>query len=113
MSMHRRGERGQSSLEFVAIVPIVLVIFMVVVQGFSLLYSAVGAGQAARDAARAYAKSDSLAVARAAAIDSLPGGVTLVDLDAVGPGHGVRIVARAPKVWPLGDRDLTAHAVLP
>ena len=102
-------ERGQATLELVGVLPVLLVVFVLVLQVISLAYSSHAASQAARDGARAYSLDQSPA---AAAQASLPGAVRLVDVSTYGPDHGVTVTVRAPAVFLL-DHTITRSVVMP
>ncbi|QDP96617.1 pilus assembly protein TadE [Microlunatus elymi] len=105
-----RRERGTASLEFVGLLPVVLIAMVLVLQLFAAAYTAHAAHQSARDAARAYSLGES---PQAAAEASLPGGVDLVSVSTFGPHHGVRVVVRAPSVLKIGDPHFSSEATMP
>lgn len=106
----RRLERGQASIEFVGLVPVVLTFMLIALQLMALAYTAHGASQAARDAARAYSLGQS---PEDAARRSLPGSVGFVSSSTFGPHHGVRVVVQAPSFYVLSDGRITREVVMP
>jgi hypothetical protein len=105
-----RRERGQASLEMVALTTMLLGVVVLMLQLVVFVYTAHGAAQAAREGARAYSLGDSYQDAARAAV---PGGVTLVEADAVGPDHGVRVVVQAPTGFILGDGRVSRTVTMP
>ena len=103
-------DRGTASIELVALVPVVLVVLVFALQVLMMVYTAHGASQAARDAARAYSLDAS---PEAAARASLPGAVTLVSVVTFGPDHGARVTVEAPPLLLLGDRRVTREVTFP
>lgn len=88
----RRGERGQASVEFVALLPLMVLVAAALVQAALGGWAVWSAGGAARAAARAHAIGrPPLPAARAAVAVSLRPGLT-VRLD----GDAVRIRLRVP-----------------
>lgn len=108
-----RRQRGTASLEFVGLFPIVLIGMYLVLQLFAAVYTAHAASTAAREAAREYSLTDSSRAGRDAAAASLPGAVTLVDAEPIGPYHGFRVVVRAPALLKLGDPNFTSEVQMP
>lgn len=106
----RRTDQGQASLELVGLLPLVLLLLVLAFQVVVMAYTAHGASEAARDAARAYSLDQS---ASAAAEQSLPGAVSLVSVSTFGPHHGVRVVVEAPAVIFLTDRQITRTVTMP
>ena len=104
------GERGQATIEFMAMVPLVLAALVFALQVMVLAYTAHGASQAARDGARAYSLQQSPA---AAAQASLPGAISLVNVTTFGPDHGVRVTVEAPPMLFLLDRQVTRTVTMP
>ncbi|HEY0238825.1 MAG TPA: TadE/TadG family type IV pilus assembly protein [Friedmanniella sp.] len=105
-----RRERGQASLEMVALTAMLLVVVVLLLQLVVFVYTAHGAAQAAREGARAYSLGESYQAAAQAAV---PGGVTLVEAAPVGPDHGVRVVVQAPTGFILGDGRITRTVTMP
>lgn len=67
-----RGERGQTTVEFIGVIPILILVGLALIQLGLVAYSAEQAGTGARAAARAVARdagADADAVARAAMSD--------------------------------------------
>ncbi len=108
--MPSERDRGQGSLEFMALVPLVLAALVVALQVMTLAYTAHAASQAARDAARAYSLDQS---PTAAAQASLPGAISLVNVVTFGPDHGVRVTVEAPSMLFLTDRRMTRTVTMP
>lgn len=105
-----RRDRGQASIELMAMVPIVLAILVVALQLMVLAYTTHAASQAARDAARAYSLDASPV---AAAQRSVPGAVTIVSVSTFGPDHGVKVTVEAPAMLFLTDREVSRTVVMP
>ena len=103
-------ERGQATIEFMAMVPLVLAVLVAALQVMILTYTAHAASQAARDAARASSLDRS---PTAAAQASLPGAISLVDVSTFGPGHGVRVTVEAPPMLFIGDGRITRSVTMP
>ena len=110
MSTVKRSDRGQGTIEFMAMVPLVLGVLVAALQVMILAYTAHAASQAARDGARAYSLSRSPA---AAAQASLPGAIDLVNVATFGPDHGVRVTVEAPPMLFLLDRQITRSVTMP
>lgn len=108
-----RGQRGTASIEFVALFPIILIGMFLLLQLFAAVYTAHAATTAARQAAREYSLTNSIAAGRQAAAASLPGAVTLVDAAPTGRHHGFRVVVRAPAVMQVGDRNFSSEVAMP
>ncbi|MGI3779969.1 MAG: TadE/TadG family type IV pilus assembly protein [Janthinobacterium lividum] len=106
----RRGERGQASLEMVALSTMLLAVVVLLLQLVVYVYTAHGAAQAAREGARAYSLGQSY---QEAALAAVPGGVTLVEAVAVGPDHSVRVVVQAPTGFVLGKGLVTSTVTMP
>jgi hypothetical protein len=106
----QHGDRAQASIEFMAMVPLVLAVLVAALQVMILGYTAHAASQAARDGARAYSLDRS---AVAAARASLPGAVSLVNVSTFGPDHGVRVTVEAPPMLFLLDRQITRSVTMP
>ena len=86
-------ERGQGTIEFMAMVPLVLAVLVCALQVMAQVYTASAASQAARDGARAASLDQSAAAAVQA---SLPGNVRLEDMSSGGPEHTVAVVVAPP-----------------
>lgn len=113
MSAARRrlsADRGSASIELVGLVPLVLTVLVGTLQVLVMVYTAHGASQAARDAARAYSLDQS---PQAAAAASLPGSVSLVSVTTFGPHHGVRVVAQAPPILFITDGRVEREVTMP
>ncbi len=103
-------QRGSASLELVGLLPIVVLVCMLLLQGAAALF----ATQAASDAVRQAARADSLGGdPRAAAEAALPGGLRVEALSSFGPGHGARLSVRVPRLSPIPQIIVTREAVLP
>ena len=89
----RRHEHGQGTIEFMAMVPLVLAVLVCALQVMAQAYTAHAASQAARDGARAFSLGQSAAGAVSA---SLPGNVELVNMRAGGPDHTVVVEVNPP-----------------
>lgn len=105
----RADERGVVSLEVVALVPLVVLVTSMVLQGAAVAWTAVATTTAVRQAARA----DSLGFDpdRAAAA-ALPAGANVVAIDRIGSGH-IRLSVVVPRVSPLPTLTVTREADLP
>jgi Flp pilus assembly protein TadG len=101
-----RSESGQSSVEFVAGLPALLVLALVVFQLLSVGYSAVLAGDAAEAGALALAGG---ADARAAARSAVPGW-SRAGLSVDVSGDSVRVAMRPPSALAVVARRLEVHA---
>lgn len=99
MSTRRVGrERGQASLEVVAVAGLVVVVMALVLHLFSAIYAGQAVGRVAWDAARAKSLGHS---PTAAAEASTPGGLSLVSVETL--GDGVRVTVTSPTVIPWLD----------
>lgn len=105
-----RGSRGSASLELVALLPLLFAVALLALQGGAVVWVMSSTSEAARAAARAASLGQD---PRVAAEQSLPGGLTLVGFQTVGPGHGVRLDVRVPRVSPLPEYTVTRWAVMP
>jgi hypothetical protein len=105
-----RRDRGSASIEMVGLLPVVLGVLVLALQVLIFAYTAHGASQAAREAARAYSLDQSPG---AAAQASLPGAVSLVSVTTFGPDHGVRVVVEAPQMLFLTDRQVARSVTMP
>jgi Flp pilus assembly protein TadG len=103
-------DRGQATIEFMAMVPLVLAALVFALQVMVLAYTAHGASQAARDGARAYSLNESPVAAVQA---SLPGAISLVNVSTFGPDHGVRVTVEAPAMLFITDRQITRSVTMP
>lgn len=93
-SIGLRGERGQASVELVALLPVVVFVALLLWQAVLLGQAAWSSAGAARAAARAEAiGGDALAAARLAVPSALRGGVTVAEVD-----DGVRVAVAVPVV---------------
>jgi hypothetical protein len=103
-----RDERGQASVEFVAAVPLLLVLTFVVAQLAMVGYALWSAGAAARAGARAgYVGGDAKAAARRSLPSPLRAGASIRD------SHGVAVRVRAPALVPgIPSVPVTAKAEL-
>ena len=106
----RRKDWGQGTIEFVAMLPLVLAVLVAALQVMIVAYTAHAASQAARDGARAYSLRQSPA---AAAQASLPGAISLVNVTTFGPDHGVRVTVEAPPMLFLLDRQVSRSVTMP
>lgn len=108
--MRRAGERGQGSVELVALLPVLLIVAVAAAQLLAAGYAAVLAGNAAEAAALAVAGGgDPEAAARAA----LPGW-TRKRLEVAVRGGEARVRLRPPALIPrlAGELEVTAHAAV-
>jgi uncharacterized protein (UPF0333 family) len=110
MKRQRGRSSGQASLELVGLLPLVLLLMVAAFQVMVMAYTAHGASEAARAAARAYSLDQS---PNLAAQQSLPGAVSLVSVTTFGPSHGVRVVVQAPDMLFLVDREITRSVTMP
>ena len=62
--MRRRGERGQSTVEFALIVPLVIVVMLAVIQVALVAYAQLNISHIARETARAVAADPSVDIGR-------------------------------------------------
>lgn len=106
----RAADRGSATIEIVALTPVLLAVLVLALQVLVMAYTAHGASQAARDAARAYSLQES---PQAAAQASLPGAVSLVSVSTFGPDHGARVTVEAPAMLFLTDRQITRSVTMP
>jgi Na+-transporting methylmalonyl-CoA/oxaloacetate decarboxylase gamma subunit len=107
-----RRDRGQGTIEFMAMVPLVLAVLVCALQVMAQAYTAHAASQAARDGARAFSLGQSAAAAVSA---SLPGNVELLNLRAGGPDHTVEVVVQPPiRMIPfVTDYTITRSVTMP
>jgi hypothetical protein len=108
----RRRDRGQGTIEFMAMVPLVLAVLVCAVQVMAQAYTAHAASQAARDGARAYSLGQS---ATGAVRASLPGNVRLLNARSTGPEHTVVVTVEPPlKMIPfVRDYRVTRSVTMP
>ena len=106
----RRRDAGQATIEYVGLIPLVLLFMVMALQVMAVAYAAHGASQAARDGARAYSLDQS---PEGAVRASLPGSVRLVSVSTFGPHHGVQVTVEAQTIWPIGDGRITREVVMP
>ncbi|MBT0772631.1 pilus assembly protein [Kineosporia sp. J2-2] len=105
-----RGDRGQSSLEFALLAPVLLVVGLYVFQVAVAMWTMTSTGEATREAARAFSLGRSPEAAAAAA---LPGALDVAGLETIGPGHGVRLTVQVPRVAPMPAMRVTREVVMP
>ena len=84
--------KGQAAVELAALLPVIIAIVLVMLQGISIMFAASHVRDAARDGARALERGDS--VARAVST-SLPESVTLREIDRCGK-ECVEVTAQVP-----------------
>jgi hypothetical protein len=108
----RPRDRAQATLEFMAMVPLVLAVLVCAVQVMAQAYTAHAASQAARDGARAASLGQSAAGAVQA---SLPGNVQLLTMRSTGPGHTVVVEVKPPiELIPfVDDYKITRSVTMP
>ena len=108
----RRRERGQGTIEFMAMVPLVLAVLVCALQVMAQAYTAHAASQAAREGARAASLDES---AGSAVRASLPGNVHLVTMRSTGPDHTVVVEVEPPfKLIPfVRDYRVTRSVTMP
>jgi Na+-transporting methylmalonyl-CoA/oxaloacetate decarboxylase gamma subunit len=92
-SMVMRRDRGQGTIEFMAMVPLVLAMLVCALQVMAQAYTAHAASQAARDGARAASLGESASAAVGA---SLPGNVRLLTMRSTGPDNTVVVEVEPP-----------------
>ena len=111
-SGRRRRDRGQGTIEFMAMVPLVLAVLVCALQVMAQAYTAHSASQAARDGARAFSLGQSAAAAVNA---SLPGNVELLNMRAGGPDHTVVVEVQPPiRMIPfVTDYKITRSVTMP
>jgi TadE-like protein len=105
----RRNEQGQGTLEFMAMVPLVLAVLVAALQVMVLTYTAHAASQAAREAARARSLGQPYV---AAAQASLPGAISLVSATPTGFANGVTVTVKAPPMLLITD-TITRSVTMP
>ena len=105
-------ERGQGTIEFMAMVPLVLAVLVCALQVMAQAYTAHAASQAARDGARAASLDRS---ASAAVQASLPGNVRLLTMRSTGPDNTVVVEVEPPiKLIPfVSDYRITRSVTMP
>lgn len=108
--MSRRAEQGQASLEFLGLVPLLLVVALAGAQLLAVGYSSVLAGNAAEAGALALAGGGD---PRAGARDALPGWSRAHAHVAVSGGE-VRVELRPPTLLPAlaGSLEVSASATV-
>ena len=106
--MRARDESGQASVEFVAAIPVLLVVTLVVAQLAVAGYALWSAGAAARAGARAgYVGGNAVAAARRSLPSPLREGATIKG------GDGVSVRVRAPALVPgIPSVPVTARSEL-
>lgn len=110
MNPRIRRDRAQATIEFMAMVPLVLGVLVAALQVMVFTYTAHAASQAARDAARAFSLGGSPV---AAAEASLPGAVGLVSATPTGVAHGVRVTVKPPPMLLIGGETITRTVTMP
>jgi TadE-like protein len=105
-----RRERGQASIELVALLPVLVLGGSFALQAGAAMWAASSTTEATREAARAFSLGRD---PRAAAEASLPGGLHVSDLSTFGPGHGVRLTVVIPRVAPMPHLRVTRQVVMP
>ena len=108
----RRREDGVASVELVAILPFVLLFAVITLQVAATLWTVRAADEAARTAARVYSIDGSFGNVRAAADESLPGGITLLSVVPYGGAHGVQVRVQVPGPTPLGPPFVVTREVV-
>jgi hypothetical protein len=103
-------ERGQASLELVAMLPLLIFGGLLVLQMGVAMWAVSSTNEAARQAARAYSLGADPA---GAAEGSLPGGLDVEGLVASGPGHRVELTVAIPRLLPLPLPAVTRVVVMP
>jgi hypothetical protein len=104
-----RGERGQASLEVVALLPVLLVVGLLAFQAGVAIWTISSTTEAARAAARAYSLGRD---PQAAADASLPGSLQ-ADVTTFGPGFGVELTVKIPQVTPVALGPVVRRVVMP
>lgn len=95
----RRDESGVLDIELIAFIPILVLVLVMLLQGFLAVATVTSVSAAARDGARAAMLGRSATVA---AERSLPGWVTLESVrDGCGSDHCVEVTARVPIGLPM------------
>lgn len=100
-----RRERGQASLEVLAVTTLVVIVMALCLHLFSAIYAGQAAGRVAWDAARAMSLGQSPS---AAAQRSTPGGLDVVMIRT--HPDGVEVSLRAPTVIPWLDGPVATKA---
>ena len=114
----RHRERGQSTVEFALLTPLLVLVVMALLQVALVVRSQLAVEHAAREAVRVASVDPSAGNARAAGHRVLPGArVEIGDRPAVGDPISVdvslHLVTDLPLIGPLfPDPDLRAHAVM-
>src|SRR4051794_39516876 len=94
----RRGSRGSITVETAMALPVLLFVLAVALWGISAAAAALRCGDAARVAARAVARGDSVADARRAALSNAPQGAVLT----FQPDESLTTVRVTADVRPVG-----------
>ncbi len=105
-----RRERGQTTLEFAVLVPVLLLVGLYVFQAAVAMWTMTSTNEATRQAARAYSLGQDPATAAAQA---LPGSLGVAGIETTGPGHGVRLTVQVPRVAPMPTLRVTREVVMP
>lgn len=106
-SVNGGDDAGAAGIEFVGLVPVAVLGVGVALQIMASVTAAQSTHQAAREAARVYAETGSMVQADVVARRSIPSGMTVTSVSAVGPWHGVRVEVQAP----LMHRALIAQTI--
>lgn len=106
MTRRRGGERGQSTVEFALVLPVVALAALLVVQVALVVHARIMTTHAAREAARVVAIRNDPAAARSAALgaaDLDPARMTVSVSGSASPGSDVTVTVtyRAPTEVPL------------
>jgi hypothetical protein len=114
---HRRSdERGQSSVELIGMLPLLIFGGLLVLQVGAAFWTLNSTNEAAREAARAYSLNPDEGVggAREVAEKSLPGGLEVQDITDPGRGgHGIRLTVAIPRVLPLPLNPVVREVIMP
>jgi hypothetical protein len=114
-----KGDRGQSAIELIGMLPLLFFGGMLVFQAGTAMWALSSTNEATREAARFYSLNPGAGVdgARAVAERSLPGQLTVKEItDAGRGGHGIRLTVDIPKVIPLLPipfKPITREVVMP
>lgn len=104
-----RREKGQASLEVVALLPVVLLVGLLAFQAGVAIWTISSTTEAARAAARAFSLGRD---PEAAANASLPGSLE-ANVTTFGPDHGVELTVQIPQVTPIGLGPVVRRVVMP
>lgn len=109
MSRQRpRGDQGSMTVEFVAVVPLLILVTVLCIQGFAMVSAMEATQRAARDGARAASMGRD---GRAAALAALPGWVAVRSIDIGGGGDCAGVCADVRVSIPIGYPGiLSVHA---